>query len=146
MALLSRAVLSLFVCPKIFLPKSNFWTVRKCRTTWENYGNFNLRIPSYNFIPFLRRWAFSLDMDKPKAVFATMQTFLRLSGFFTQLRKLHCVHCDDHFFIFISFPQFIHDLLHISLTLFWFVKKVIYVTVVFLRERSQERRTASWYS
>ena len=30
------------------------------------------------------------------------------------------VHCDDHFFIFISFRQFIHDLLHISLTLISF--------------------------
>ena len=29
---------------------------------------------------------------------------------------INCVHCDDHFFIFISFPQFIYDLLHISLT------------------------------
>ena len=28
-----------------------------------------------------------------------------------------CVHCDNHFFIFISFPQFIYDLFHISLTL-----------------------------
>ena len=27
------------------------------------------------------------------------------------------VHSDDHFFIFISFPQFIYDLFHISLTL-----------------------------
>ena len=27
------------------------------------------------------------------------------------------VHCDDHFFIFISFQQFIYDLFHISLTL-----------------------------
>ena len=30
---------------------------------------------------------------------------------------INCVHCDDHFFIFISFPQFIYDLFHISLTL-----------------------------
>ena len=29
---------------------------------------------------------------------------------------INCVHCDDHFFIFISFPQFICDLFHISLT------------------------------
>ena len=28
----------------------------------------------------------------------------------------NCVHCDDHFFIFISFPQFIYDLFHILLT------------------------------
>ena len=27
------------------------------------------------------------------------------------------VHSDDHFFIFISFPQFIYDLFHISFTL-----------------------------
>ena len=30
---------------------------------------------------------------------------------------INCVHCDDHLFIFISFPQFIYDLFHISLTL-----------------------------
>ena len=30
--------------------------------------------------------------------------------------SINCVHCDDHFFIFISFPQFIYDLFHISLT------------------------------
>ena len=30
---------------------------------------------------------------------------------------INCVHCDDHFFIFISFPQFIYDLFHISLSL-----------------------------
>ena len=30
---------------------------------------------------------------------------------------INCVHCEDHFFIFISFPQFIYDLFHISLTL-----------------------------
>ena len=29
---------------------------------------------------------------------------------------INCVHCDDHFFIFISFPQFIYDLFHISFT------------------------------
>ena len=29
---------------------------------------------------------------------------------------INCVHCDDHFFIFISFLQFIYDLFHISLT------------------------------
>ena len=25
---------------------------------------------------------------------------------------INCVHCDGHFFIFISFPQFIYDFLH----------------------------------
>ena len=29
---------------------------------------------------------------------------------------INCVDCDDHFFIFISFPQFIYDLFRISLT------------------------------
>ena len=38
--------------------------------------------------------------------------------FLASLRNcIDCVHCDDHFFIFISFPQFIYDLFHISLTL-----------------------------
>ena len=32
----------------------------------------------------------------------------------------NCDHCDDHFFIFISFPQFIYDLFHTSLTLISF--------------------------
>ena len=32
---------------------------------------------------------------------------------------INCVHCDDHFFMFISFPQFIYDLFHISLTVMW---------------------------
>ena len=39
------------------------------------------------------------------------------SFFQASLRNcINCVHCDDHFFIFISFPQFIYDLFHISLT------------------------------
>ena len=29
---------------------------------------------------------------------------------------INCVHCDNHFFIFISFPPFKYDLFHISLT------------------------------
>ena len=33
---------------------------------------------------------------------------------------INCVHCDDHFFIFISFLQFIYDLFHISVTLISF--------------------------
>ena len=33
---------------------------------------------------------------------------------------INCVHGDDHFFIFISFPQFIYDVFHISLTLISF--------------------------
>ena len=33
---------------------------------------------------------------------------------------INCVHCDDHFFVFIPFPQFIYDLFHISLTLISF--------------------------
>ena len=41
-----------------------------------------------------------------------------LNFFQASLRNcINCVHCDDHFFIFISFPQFIYDLFHISLSL-----------------------------
>ena len=44
-----------------------------------------------------------------------------LNFFQASLRNcINCVHCDDHFFIFISFPQFIYDLFHISLTLISF--------------------------
>ena len=32
------------------------------------------------------------------------------------LNCINCVHCDDHF-ISMSFPQFIYDLFHISLTI-----------------------------
>ena len=43
------------------------------------------------------------------------------SFFQASLRNcIYCVHCDDHFFIFISFPQFIYDLFYISLTLISF--------------------------
>ena len=41
---------------------------------------------------------------------------LNFSGFLRSC--INYVHCDDHFFILISFPQFICDLFHISLTLF----------------------------
>ena len=30
--------------------------------------------------------------------------------------SINCVHCDDHFFIFMSLLQFMYDLFHISLT------------------------------
>ena len=45
-----------------------------------------------------------------------VQTPLKSWIFFqASLRNcINCVHCDDHFFI--SFPQFIYDLFHISLT------------------------------
>ena len=42
-----------------------------------------------------------------------------LNFFQASLRNcINCVHCDDHFFIFTSFPLFIYDLFQISLTLF----------------------------
>ena len=44
-----------------------------------------------------------------------------LKFFQASLRNcINCIHCNDHFFIFISFPQFIYDLFHISLTLISF--------------------------
>ena len=44
---------------------------------------------------------------------------------------INCVHCDDHFFIFISFPQFIYDLFHISLTILNFLIMVYLISVYF---------------
>ena len=50
----------------------------------------------------------------------SVQTPLKSWIFFfhASLRNcINCFHCDDHFFIFISFPQFIFDWFHISLTI-----------------------------
>ena len=47
-------------------------------------------------------------VKKPEKNSGLFQAFLR--------NCINCVHCDDHFFIFISFPQFIYDLFHISFT------------------------------
>ena len=53
---------------------------------------------------------------KPKTNSA-LQRGLNRFFFQSSLRNcINCVHCDDHFFVFISFPQFIYDLFHISLT------------------------------
>ena len=41
-------------------------------------------------------------------------------NFFQASLRINCVHCDDHFFILISFPQFLYDLFHMSLTLISF--------------------------
>ena len=50
-----------------------------------------------------------------------VQTPLKSRIFFffqaSLLNCINCVHCDDHFFISISFPPFIYDLFHISLTI-----------------------------
>ena len=45
---------------------------------------------------------------------------------------INCVHCDDHLFILISFPQFIYDLFHRSLT-----KKVSLCIVLLKRRESR---------
>ena len=48
---------------------------------------------------------------------------IEVMNFFFQasLRNcVNCIHCDDHFFIFISFPQFMYGIYHISLTLISF--------------------------
>ena len=48
-----------------------------------------------------------------------------LNFFHDSLRNcINCVHCDDHFFFLISFPQFIYDLFHISLTLISFTGNI----------------------
>ena len=52
-----------------------------------------------------------------------------LNFFQASLRNcINCVHCDDHFFIFISFPQFIYDLFYISLTLKFFYARYFWPT------------------
>ena len=59
-------------------------------------------------------------------VFVVVVLFCFVVFFQASLRNcVNCVHCDDHFFIFISFPQFIYDLFHISLN------KVLSVLFIF---------------
>ena len=52
-----------------------------------------------------------------KKIRSRVHTKLKSWSFFRLLLRncINCIHCDDHFFIFISFPQFIYDLFHISL-------------------------------
>ena len=52
-----------------------------------------------------------------KKIRSRVHTKLKSWRFFRLLLRncINCIHCDDHFFIFISFPQFIYDLFHISL-------------------------------
>ena len=59
---------------------------------------------------------FNTDLKKNSGLHGHVEV---LNFFFqASLRNcINCVHCDDHFFIFFSFPQFIYDLFHISLTL-----------------------------
>ena len=46
-----------------------------------------------------------------------------LNFFQASLRNcINWVHCDDYFLIFISLPQFIYDLFHISLTIIIIIK------------------------
>ena len=46
-----------------------------------------------------------------------------LNFFQASLRNcINCIHCDDHFFIFISFPQFIYDLFHIIINTVYIVE------------------------
>ena len=48
-----------------------------------------------------------------------------------------CVHCDDHFFIFISFPQFVYDLFHISLTIIIIIIKHEKLNIAEMASESQ---------
>ena len=57
-------------------------------------------------------------------------SYVPVKEFFFQasLRNcINCVHCDDHFFIFISFLQFIIDLFHISET------KIILLSLLYVK-------------
>ena len=60
-----------------------------------------------------------LDSDSQGEVTGSNPVEVLIFFFQASLRNcINCLHCDDHFFILISFPQFIYDLFHISLTLF----------------------------
>ena len=66
-----------------------------------------------------RQWLYSsVGRASHRYCEVTSSNLVEVLNFFqASLRNcINSVHCDDHFFIFISFPQFIYDLFHISLT------------------------------
>ena len=64
-------------------------------------------------------------------IFSATQLF---NFFQASLRNwINCIRCDNHFFISISFPQFIYDLFHISLTLFFSTAFQCWKNVVTIR-------------
>ena len=61
---------------------------------------------------WLSQWTQFINCVKKPEKNSGLQTFF----FQASLRNcINCIHCNNHFFIFISFPQFMYDLFHISL-------------------------------
>ena len=122
---------------------SGFFTqLHKLCSLWRSFSSFSFHFRSsymINFIPYIINhhffhgniWTHNWPAPNVSGFIAqlvecgtgnrevTGSNPVEVLNFFqASLRNcINCVHCDDHFFIFISFPQFIYDLFHISLTL-----------------------------
>ena len=83
------------------------WSLKKFRTS-TGFKPVDLAIPLQRSNQLLKLWSHT-TYSNPVEVLNFSQASLH--------NCINCVHCDNHFFIFISFPQFIYDLFHISLAL-----------------------------
>ena len=83
------------------------WSLKKFRTS-TGFKPVDLAIPLQRSNQLLKLWSHP-TYSNPVEVLNFSQASLH--------NCINCVHCDNHFFIFISFPQFIYDLFHISLAL-----------------------------
>ena len=83
------------------------WSLKKFRTS-TGFKPVDLAIPLQHSNQLLKLWSHP-TYSNPVEVLNFSQASLH--------NCINCVHCDNHFFIFISFPQFIYDLFHISLAL-----------------------------
>ena len=83
------------------------WSLKKFRTS-TGFKPVDLAIPLQRSNQLLKLWSHP-TYSNPVEVLNFSQASLH--------NCINCVHCDNHFFIFILFPQFIYDLFHISLAL-----------------------------
>ena len=88
-----------------------------CNDIWYKYHEWYFKLPCYakfgitNVALWVIFWWFVVGFWIERWSRWSPEFFFQAS-----LRNcINCVHCDDHFFIFISFPQFIYGLYHISL-------------------------------
>ena len=97
-----------------FISAVHIWFISYIINTDFFHGN----IWTHNWpAPNVRGFIAQLVEHRTGIARSPVQTPLKSWIFFRLLLRncINCIYCDDHFFIFISFTQFIYDLFHISL-------------------------------
>ena len=106
----------------IFLSFSSACSSCSVAITWWYFCPIFTRCESWSY----RFWLHKLLHCPQTVMLFLLMTVKKWSSQWKQFMQLlqaslsnciNCFHCDDHFFTVISFPQFIYDLFHISLTL-----------------------------